>query len=1267
MDSQLFRTQCPFCLEGYQLEQSLMGRVVTCSKCHKKFPLEGNLVKSDQDYSLQQEEKQSSVTAPDPSSSVSSIDDPLASETIEELAQRFTDLPEGVWQVGETLLDGMCQVLPLTSDKLYAEGGVGIVQRVRKRDWNIDLIVKSPKPGVIVTEFGKESFERECQTWIELGMHANIVSCYFVRRIDGIPRLFAELAPSGTLNDWIADKRLYAGSKQEALARIIDVAIQFAWGLEHAHQQNLVHLDVKPGNVMTSGSTIKVTDFGLSKFATANENNDSSTNHCDGMTPSYCSPEQFQAFQIYRESRAKGSAVKDKIETMPMTKQSDIWSWAISILAMFHGRSPCKKGGQTASKVFDLFLQSPPSSTRPEIPAGMIDVLRWCFKENPADRPASMQFVADELIKIYEETTGEKYYRRQPQDAALTAESFSNRAISLLDLGKTSEALDLLRQANAVSPNQPQIKFNYTLALWRSGKLRDDQALKKINDLTQNNPTDPTACYVFGLTNLERGKLQASATAFHRALELDPYRKDIRRSLKDTQKLIPYDSLCIAQYVLDRKDEKQTPPLFVDESEEFMLIESVDKKFVLLKIQSGQKVSTFIRKKNKDVKDSEQSYLAVSEDYKWNLESTSPTEILVSSVASDKKSTPKVSYRFHAVDWGSLRPRSVATSSASKPKTLLLVPEENAINVTDEQSSQDLFSIPEDEQLLTAFAATPNGKWLATGGDESAVHVWNLSQERCMRTFHAAGGVVEALWFDPKGRVIVSLAKRNICQIWRVILICNHPRKLRAPHLLCLINSSEELQERQAQMEIIYREAKEAAQQNDNAKLVQSYQAARKIEGWKSERGKFEALLERRIPHSNLDDAVQGVQIQAHDRDVSTIALAWDSSFFVSAGKDRAIRLWTHSSSKNEKLTQNQQGSIQRPQNWKQALELDYHYDWVRSIALSPNNRFLVSGGWDHRVTLWDLATASRIRTLPESIKNLTKLSFAPDGRTIATGTATGAVTLWDLGTNQALIRLDVGSGYTRGLLFNRDGHFFVTATDDSCVRFWNGKSSLPSKEIKGFDANIQTLDLSYDNSKLVVGCDNGKIYIVDLHDPSFQTRPALSGHLGAINAVKLFPDGKWLASSGKDQTIRIWNLQKGEEIRKITSVDDEFCDLAVDFSALTLLAGSVNGSVRSWNLLWDYDFQAPSSYEELLSKVSPLCNYYAMNYKLSTSSASPRDYYRLNAEPFMKRCSDAGELTQDILQKICLEAKYRGLCDVPFEKIRKAVVDIWNKEQKTT
>lgn len=1267
MDSQKFRTQCPFCSEIYQLDRSLIGRIVACSKCRKSFRLEETFTEQNQVQSSRQDETDQPVNAARPEGKINAdFNDSVSLEMIEEFARRFPDPPKGVWQVGDTLLDGMCQVLPLTPEKLYAEGGVGVVQRVRRKDWNVDLIIKSPKPGVVLTESGKESFERECQTWIELGLHANIVSCYFVRRIDGIPRLFAELAPDGTLNDWISDKRIYSGSKEEALARIIDASIQFAWGLEHAHQQGLLHLDVKPSNVMISGTTVKVTDFGLSKFAAPSETSEISTSFCEGMTPSYCSPEQFQAFQIYRERRQSGNSSKQGFATIPMTKQSDIWSWAISVLAMFHGRSPCKKGGQTAAKVFDLFLLAPPSPTRPIIPVGVVDLLRWCFKENPADRPASMQYVADELVRIYEETTGNKYCRHQPKNAALTAESFSNRAISLLDLGKTHEALELLRRADEASPNHPQIKFNYVLALWRAGLLRDEQAVQKINDLTQNSSADPSAFYVFGLTHLERGKLQESVVAFNHALELDPSRKDVRHSLEEIKQLLPFDSLCLTQHVLNRGDDDKLPSLFVDESGEFMIVEFIDRRIALLKIQSGQTLATFLSKKNAGNNNAGgRNYLAISEDYKWNLESTSPTEILVSTVAHTKKSVPKASYRFHLVDWGQFSPSSVTAGASPNSQTMKIVPDENGVSVLSEQTSQSQFDAVEEEQLLTAYAVAPNGKWLVTGGDESLIRVWNVPQKRCMRTFHAAGGVVEALWFDPKARIIVSLAKRNICQIWRVTLLCNHPKKLRAPHLLCLINSSEELQERQAQMDSFYKNAKEAAEQKDNSKLLQAYRAAKEIQGWQAERNKFENLLERRIPRANLEDAVQAFQIHAHESDVSTLALAWDASFLVSAGKDRAIRLWTDPSCQGEELTKRRQGLVQRPQNWKQTLELNYHYDWVRSIALSPNNRFLASGGWDHRVVLWDVAKGTRLFTLPEQVKNLTKLGFAPDGRTIATATANGAVALWDLATAQILIRLDVGSGYTRALSFSRDGRFFVTATDDSIVRFWNGRSTLPWKEIGGFQANILTLDLSYDGSRLVVGCDNGKIYDVDLRDPNLKSRRILSGHLGAINVVKLFSDGKWLASSGKDKTIRVWDLQKGEEVRKIASADDEFCDLAVDFSGLTLVAGSTAGSIRSWNLLWDYNLHAPRSRDELLTALAPLCDYYAFNNKLRSSSTPPNKYYGTNAKELIKSCSDSGKLTPKIAQKIYLEAKYRGFCDVSFEETSQLIAHIWNQNRE--
>ena len=55
-----------------------------------------------------------------------------------------------------------------------------------------DLAVKSPLPEKFLSERDKENFTRECETWIGLGLHANIVTCFYVRTLVGIPRLFAE-------------------------------------------------------------------------------------------------------------------------------------------------------------------------------------------------------------------------------------------------------------------------------------------------------------------------------------------------------------------------------------------------------------------------------------------------------------------------------------------------------------------------------------------------------------------------------------------------------------------------------------------------------------------------------------------------------------------------------------------------------------------------------------------------------------------------------------------------------------------------------------------------------------------------------------------------------------------------------------------------------------------------------------------------------------------------------------------------------------------
>lgn len=1321
----LFETRCPNCLAVFSLDVALLGRRGRCARCGSTFALKeltaddsliaATSVSSATDSSASSNADAASF-APDAPFDAALSDDSLVAPRVSGAADdslaasasspfrldadessalsddldetgdgdalpaefadaKFPPPPPGVWRAGERLVGGAYQVLPLAPDKLYAEGGVGVVQRVRHVEWGVDLVVKSPKPAVVATEAGKESFEQECRTWIGLGLHPNIVSCYFVRRIAGIPRLFAELAPDGTLRDWIADGRLYAGTRREALARVLDVAIQFAWGLEHAHRLGLLHLDVKPSNVMTVGSTIKVTDFGLSKVAAQSPDGALVAAFCDGMTPSYCSPEQYEAFQIYRQKRGsnRGSGDATSSAASPaITRQSDIWSWAISVLAMFHGRSPCKMGGQTAAEVFEAFLAAPRSAARPAPPPRCVELLRRCFRKNPAERPESMQAVADELVSIYEEEFAEKYPRRQPRDAASTAESFSNRAISLLELGRADEASDLLRKAVAANPLNPQIVFNQTLASWRVGATTDLQAVERLDELVKNRPNDASASYALGLLHVERCNLRSAVDAFQRAAELAPDRDDVRRALERARKRLPNDAQCLRRVLLRKKDAKTTPRLYAAVDGSRLLLPSGDENFLVLSAKTGEPQTTFV----KTAPDANAARIvAVSEDYRWNLLRPEPGVRAIVPAAGTRSAVREL--RFEPVaTWGSLEPRtleiSVSTQSADassaetsdeKPTVsattiaLTFARDGNDVVIYEAASKQELRRLPGDGQTLTAFAVSADGRWVATGGDDARLRVWDVERGRQIRTFRGLSGAVEALWFDPRLRFVASLVKGTIFQYWRVGLLCGNAEKLRAPRLLCLVDSSEELGERQARLDATVAAARKAGSRGDVAKIVAAYRDARKIDGWETVRSTFENLLERRARRVRLDDAAQTLRLDAHEGPLSALATSWNGSFAVSAGKDCAIRLWGRPVDAAD-------SNADSASAWKNLLELDGHVDWIRALALSPNDRYLASGGWDQVVYLWDLASGRRLRSLPERVKGVSQLEFAPDGRTLATATEFGGVTLWDAALNEAVFRVQVGSGTARSFRFSRDGRYFATACDDGAVRIWTGRRESPLREISDFPASIAAVDLSCDSRLLAAGCDNGKIYVVDLTDATGKTRRVLPGHLGGVRGVRFFADSDWLVSNGKDGTARVWNLLDDAEAQTLSSGESSITSTALDFVGSSFFVGEEGGALKRWRFRWDYDWPGPAkTASEIERTVAALAGYYAIGETLVAQGVPASAYYGKSATRVVRGFGEAPPLDAKILQKIQAELTYRGFTAVPKETIQKIATALWERK----
>ena len=116
------------------------------------------------------------------------------------------------------------------------------------------------KQTLLKDDAHRKAFLAELQTWIDLPEHPNIVPCRFFRTVGDEIVIFADYIAGGSLAEWIARRKLIK------LENILDVAIQFAWGLHAVHERGLIHQDVKPGNVlMTPDGVPMVTDFGLTR------------------------------------------------------------------------------------------------------------------------------------------------------------------------------------------------------------------------------------------------------------------------------------------------------------------------------------------------------------------------------------------------------------------------------------------------------------------------------------------------------------------------------------------------------------------------------------------------------------------------------------------------------------------------------------------------------------------------------------------------------------------------------------------------------------------------------------------------------------------------------------------------------------------------------------------------------------------------------------------------------------------------------------------
>jgi len=274
-------------------------------------------------------------------------------------------------------------------------GGMGVVYRAHDEQLDRDVAIKVLRPGSLADESAHKRFRKEALSLARLN-HPNIATVHEFGSQDGTDFLVIEYIAGVTL-----DTKLARGPLSPA--EVTRLGIQLAAGLAAAHQQGVVHRDLKPGNLrLTTDGRLKILDFGLAQFTPQASDlgmtlTMTQSQEASGTVP-YMAPEQLS-----------GEAADAR---------SDIWAAGAVLFEMSTGKRPFRQT-VPALLINAILNESPeaPSKHNPEVPAALDEVILKALARDRTQRyQAATELAIDlERQQVTKPVTGSARTRITPK------------------------------------------------------------------------------------------------------------------------------------------------------------------------------------------------------------------------------------------------------------------------------------------------------------------------------------------------------------------------------------------------------------------------------------------------------------------------------------------------------------------------------------------------------------------------------------------------------------------------------------------------------------------------------------------------------------------------------------------------------------------------------------------------------------------------------------------------------------------------------------
>jgi WD40 repeat protein/transcriptional regulator with XRE-family HTH domain len=472
---------------------------------------------------------------------------------------------------------------------------------------------------------------------------------------------------------------------------------------------------------------------------------------------------------------------------------------------------------------------------------------------------------------------------------------------------------------------------------------------------------------------------------------------------------------------------------------------------------------------------------------------------------------------------------------------------------------------------VSALAWSPDGHLLACDDRAGAIRLWEISSRgrtACVQTLCGHSSWVQGLAFAPDGRTLASASWDGSVKLWEL----DEEGRLRSCQTL--------IEQTGEKMHCV-------TWSPDGATLASS-SSGHAIRLWDAKSGMSRVALQghsadvwglaftpdsRHLLSGGDDGTLRLWEVERgqcirvlRGYDACLYDLDWspDGTQVASAGIDGLVTIWQ---------VEGLGGGTPRGR-------LGGHEWSVYGVAWNPDGRRLASSGLDNALRLWEPATGSAVQVIrdrehPDTL--FWGLTWSPDGTRLASPTYGRGMLLWDVGTGAGRWIGREMPLWIRRVAWSPDGTRLVAGGEDGQVYVWDARGGRLLQRLAGHHGAVIPVAWSPDGTQLASGGDShdgGELFVWDVRSSErLSSLQGLTGaiyavawhplekllisgdsdgrlcwwnltnrtcmrvrkaHQGKVQALKVSPDGRRLASCGDDGAIHLWELEHGEHLRTL-------------------------------------------------------------------------------------------------------------------------------------